>query len=796
MKTIAVQMSKSGLSADFLRKIFLHRSSFLPLICSFLLGSSNIANGALPLGAAFFAAASGVAGNRLLIAVAVLIGAAFQGSLELVYINAAGMLLFSVLCIPLKEKAPKLNIKAACLLFVSMLLPQLLLAAMQGFLAYDLMKAVFSSFISFVLYFIFGFSIPVISGTVKRALFAGEEAISIAITAALVLSGIGTLQVFGFSIRNILCVVLLLIFSFKCGAGVGAAAGVAIGLITSITKETTPAITGAYALCGMLAGILGSIGRTGSALGFVMGNMILAAYLNGSAESTLYLREILAAVVLFFLTPNKLINLIAGPFKRDMSLTADKSGYSGRIRDLTVDKLEKFSKAFSDLSKTFEEISETKMPAERQDINVLFDRVADRICRDCSLCMHCWERNFYDTYQVMFKIVECLESKGRVEERDIPRHFFDKCARINDFVNAVNNMYELFRVGVVWKGKLNESCDVIGRQFEGMSKVIAGLAEEIDKEVSYLSPLEDEIAASLHNAGLKVNETIVYKNSWGKYEISILHHSCGGARSCVSIIDRVVTEAIGRRMVRGSAECICGRDGGCSLRYVEAENLKLTTGIARLPKYGSNISGDSFTFMNSGNGKYILALSDGMGTGYGAAAQSKTAVNMLESLLESGFDKDMAVNLINSVLVLKSEEESSCTIDLSTIDLFSGEVEFIKIGAAPTYIKKPGKVDIIKSASLPAGILPGIDAELAHRKVEGSDMVIMVTDGVIDSLTGDEPGERRLMKLLQELESLNPQQVADSILSEANLCCDNKPCDDLTVMVAKVWEKPNDINRM
>jgi stage II sporulation protein E len=791
MKTVAVQMSKGGLSADFLRKIFLHRNSILLLISAFLLGSSNIASGAVPLGAAFFAAASRVAGNRLLIAVAVLVGAAFQGSLELVYINAACMLLFSVLCIPLREISSKLDIKAASLLFVSMLLPQLFLAVMQGFLTYDVMKAVFSSFISFVLFFIFGFSIPVISGTVKRALFAGEEAIGIVITAALVLSGIGALQVFGFSIRNMLCVALLLVFSFKCGAGVGAAAGVAIGLITSITKESTPAITGAYALCGMLAGILGNLGRTGSALGFVMGNMILAAYLNGSAESMLYLKEILGAVLLFFLTPNKLINLIAGPFKRDLSFMADRRGYSGRIRDITVDKLEKFSKAFSDLSKTFGEISGTKMPAERQDINVLFDRVADRICSDCSLCMHCWERNFYDTYQVMFKIVESLESKGRVEERDIPRYFFDKCARINDFVNAVNNMYELFRVGVVWKGKLNESRDVIGRQFDGMSKVIAGLAEEIDKEVSFLSPLEDEIMTALQNAGLKAKETTAYKNSWGKYEISILHNACGGARSCVSIIDRVVTEAVGRKMVRGSAECLRGRDGSCSLRYIEAENLKLTTGIAKLPKYGSNVSGDSFTFMNSANGKYILALSDGMGTGYGAAAQSKAAVNMLESLLESGFDKDMAVNLINSVLVLKSEEDSSCTIDLSTIDLFSGEVEFIKIGAAPTYIKKPGKVDMIRSASLPAGILPGIDAELAHRKVEGSDMVIMVTDGVIDSLTADEPGERRLMKLLQEVESLNPQQVADSILAEAYKCCDDKPCDDLTVLVAKVWEKPN-----
>ncbi len=97
---------------------------------------------------------------------------------------------------------------------------------------------------------------------------------------------------------------------------------------------------------------------------------------------------------------------------------------------------------------------------------------------------------------------------------------------------------------------------------------------------------------------------------------------------------------------------------------------------------------------------------------------------------------------------------------------------------------------MIRSASLPAGILPGIDAELAHRNVEGGDMVIMVTDGITDSLAGDEPGDRQLMKYIQQLESLNPQHVADNILEEANRCCGSKPCDDLTVLVAKIWKKP------
>ncbi|NLK86701.1 MAG: stage II sporulation protein E [Clostridiaceae bacterium] len=788
MKTVSLQMDKTGHFIKLITRFLLQQNNFLILISAFLLGKSNIA-GMLSLGGAFFAASYAGPGMRLVTAAAVLLGAVFQGSLEAVYINAACMLLFCVLSIPMKRSNERMNIRAAAILFVSMLLPQLMLAGLRGFLLYDVLVSFFSSFLSFALYFIYRISIPIMSGSLKKALYGNEEAISAGLTAALILSGIGPFQIIGFSLRNVLCVLLLLLLSYKCGAGAGASAGAVIGLIISISSEFSPSIAGTYALCGMLAGILGNLGRVGAALGFILGNMVLAVYFNGASETLLYLREILAASVMFFSLPKKLLERLTDPFARGQALE-DRKGYSRRIRDITAERLGKFSRAFLELSKTFGEIAQTAVPSERQDINVLFDRVADRICSDCSLCMHCWERSFYDTYQVMFQVVEKLETKGRVEESDIPRYFIDKCPRINDFVNAVNNMYELFRVGVVWKSKIGESRAVISRQFEGMARVIDSLAEEIDTEVDFLSPLEDAIAAGLRSEGIKARDVIAYRGLWGKYEVSVLHGGCGGGRKCAAVIDRIVSDAVGRKMARTEEGCVKGADGSCCLKYMEAENLKLTTGIARIPKYGSKVSGDSFTFLESGNGKYTLALSDGMGSGYGASAQSKATVGMLENFLESGFDKEMAVSLINSVLVLRSDEDNTCTIDISMVDLFSGEVEFIKIGAAPTYIKRSSRVETVRAATLPAGILPGLDAELARKDVDSGDMIIMVTDGVVDSMTGDEPGEKALMKYIQQLDSLNPQQVAASILDEAVRRCDGKPFDDLTVMAAKVWKRP------
>ncbi|NJD03782.1 MAG: stage II sporulation protein E, partial [Ruminiclostridium sp.] len=327
------------------------------------------------------------------------------------------------------------------------------------------------------------------------------------------------------------------------------------------------------------------------------------------------------------------------------------------------------------------------------------------------------------------------------------------------------------------------------QQFEGLSGVISGLAEEIDTEVNFSGALEDEAFITLNNAGVKTKEVVVYKNKWDKYEASIIHAGCGGARVCISTVEKTLSSVLGRQMVKESEECKKARDGMCILKLVEEENLKVSVSVAKQAKYGSDISGDNFTFMNTGKGKYFIALSDGMGSGYRAAVQSKATVTMLENFLESGFDKDMAVKLVNSVLVLKSTDDIFSTMDISVIDLFNGETEFVKIGAVPTYLKRNDRVEMVKSASLPAGIMIAMETELVHKSIGSGDMLIMMTDGVIDSFAGDEPGDRALLKFIQDMGSINPQQVADDILNKAVGNCEGKPYDDMTVIVTKVWKR-------
>ena len=772
---------------DFKSLLTKNHSILLPL--AFMLGRASLVGGLMPFGTVLYASTLGINANRVLVAVFIMLGMITGGAKEQVYITLASMLLFNAINIPFKSSKSKLTFRHAVIGFISVIIPEMVTVYLQGFLLYDFLRALFHGFIVFTLIFIFRNAMPVLN-LKKGHIINNEEMISIAIVAALAISGLADLQVLGIAFKNVICILVILAFSYKCGPGVGSAVGVTVGLIVSMSTTSSPLIIASYAFCGLLSGVLRQLGKVGSCLGFVLGNAILTIYLNGSVEVLIYLKEIILAIFVFMLVPQKTIEKLAAIIDTSMEVHPDKKSYSLRIKEITVEKLNKFSRAFKELAKTFSEISETSVVANKQDISSLFDRVADKVCKDCSLCMHCWDRNFYNTYQVMFKVVEKLDSKGRIEGSDIPEYFLERCERIEDFVKSINNVYELFKVDMVWKNKIGESRGLVSQQLDGLSKVISDLATEINVDVHFKGEVEDTLVMELNRAGVKVNEAIVYENKCGKYEISISVKGCGGKRSCVTTIEKRTSEIVGRKMVKESNDCYQDyKSGLCTLKLVEEEAFKVTTGVAKASKNNGMVSGDNYTFMNTDEGKYVVALSDGMGSGQSAATQSKATISLLEQLMESGFDKDTTVKLINSILVLKSSEDSFATIDLSVVDLYNGEVEFVKIGTVPTFIKRPQKVDIIKSASLPAGILSNIEMEIVHKKVDSGDFLIMITDGILDSFKKESDDEKEFQSFLQEIKSANPQEIADIILDKAYKNCDGKPVDDMMVVVSKVWKR-------
>ena len=147
----------------------------------------------------------------------------------------------------------------------------------------------------------------------------------------------------------------------------------------------------------------------------------------------------------------------------------------------------------------------------------------------------------------------------------------------------------------------------------------------------------------------------------------------------------------------------------------------------------------------------------------------------------------MALKVTNSAMNATNSDEGFSTIDVALIDTASGKIRFIKAGAPVGFIKRSKRIEIIEGGSLPVGIIDEISPKITEKTVRSGDMVIMVTDGVIDAFSKGENGEEMLRRFLLETKTANPQEMAEKILKKAKE--KNNIRDDMTVLAATIWEK-------
>lgn len=213
-------------------------------------------------------------------------------------------------------------------------------------------------------------------------------------------------------------------------------------------------------------------------------------------------------------------------------------------------------------------------------------------------------------------------------------------------------------------------------------------------------------------------------------------------------------------------------------------------GMAETYKSQNLVSGDNTLNIRLKDGKYLVALSDGMGSGQEANESSSQALKMLENLLLSGFDKETSLELISTSLINKNEEMFA-TLDIAIVDLYKGTIEFIKSGACPTYIKNNKKVQIIKSTSLPTGMINEKNIQTFDRDIQNGEIMLMCSDGIIDANVEYKNKELWVKYMLEDIETNNTKKIADIILNEAIDNNFGKAKDDMSIIVCRFMEKDN-----
>jgi len=765
--------------------------ALLLIVMGFLLGRAMILEQLSPFALAFFAVTY-FTRKDLLHWVGVSI---FAGSLLSLHAHTGYLVTEMIVFLLIQracEKFERSDISLAPLqVFGSTFLVQLFSALVVSNLSwYSVMMIAVESLLSLVLTMIFIQAIPVFTVNRKSYHLKHEEIICLIILLASVMTGTVSWQVGPVTVEHVLSRYLILLFALVGGAPFGASVGVITGLILSLANSNAIYQMSLLAFSGLLAGLLKEGNRLAVAFGMLLGSSILSFYIGSGADIMNSTWESLAAVTLFLLTPRSLIQTIAKYVPGTQENLKSQQDYAKRVRDITAGRVEQFSEVFRQLARSFKQLSTENAEARKEeDVGHFMNAVSQKTCDACWKKNQCWDQKFYQTYTFMTDMMTSIETKENMAKKDIPQEWKKVCARTDQVLEVMKQQYGLYKNDLHWKKQIMDSRQLVADQLSGVSQVMEDLAKEIKREGQELYFQEEQIRSALESLGLSIHAIDIISLDEGNVEIEIIHQYTKGFDECRKIIAPLLSEILGENVAVTSEEMHERGEGYSTVVFGSAKEFVVETGVAGAAKGGDLLSGDSFSTVELGNGKFAVALSDGMGNGERARAESSTALTILQQLLQSGMDEKLAIKSLNSVLMLRSSDEMYATVDMALIDMYNANTTFMKIGSTPSFIKRGSEVIPISANNLPVGILQDIDVDLVSIPLQAGDILVMMTDGIYDAPGHAVNKEMWMKRMIQEIETTLPQEFADCLLERIFRYHHGEIQDDMTVMVALVEKR-------
>lgn len=803
------EINKSETIKELIKKSFTKQKILLYII-SFMVSlvSFSVNKDLAPFGIAIFAA---ILSNTMPVGIPfIIIGISnfisFGGTSTLNYILIALMLLFSVLI-----KSPKytnesneqrklgLRVLLSCLIInITKLIFE------QEIVVYDILVAIMNSICVFIFYKIFANAIPVINKIGRGNVYAVEEVMGASLLLAIAVSSIGNFAIFGYSVKNILCILIVLVMGWKNGILVGATAGITVGTVLGVIGAGEVEMVASYALSGMIAGIFSKFGKIGVIIGFVLGNIALTYIANGNTIEVIKFQEILIAALGLLAVPKK-VKINIEDIVSEVKLLPETTGRNLEENKDTIYKLGAMSETLSQIARSYKEaaatiVDEEELKEQEKENFKIFEKELQNNIENI-------EDNilFNDIYSPEDSLIENIFDFLIEKEIIVEKDLLDILAKHNNYiilnnetkediskiVKVINYSYRVSKLNFIWKKKLDENKKAVSSQLEEVSKAIGKLAENIEvKEDDEYSVKKEEIQVLLKEVEIDVLQININCEESGRLRLDLYTNTCENVEkpTCnIKKMTKIVSKTLEQNMILQKQECgLRLNKDKCLYTFISQDKQILEIGVAKATKADSISSGDSSIQTRLEDGKYLVAISDGMGSGKEARKSSNMAIAMLNKLLSSGFDKDTSLRLINSTLGAINEEDMYATLDIAIFDLYAQNLEFIKNGACPTFVKNKRNVQVLKSLSLPTGILNDIDLVVYDKDLSQGDILVMCSDGILESSEEYTNKELWLKFLLEEIETEDPQKIADIILQEA---IDNNygiPKDDMTVIVTKI----------
>ena len=695
------------------------------------------------------------------------------------------------------------KIKLGKRIFFASLIVNVIKVFIKQFLIYDLLVAITVSMVVYIFYKIFVNALGLITNYNEKMAFSIEEVLASSLLASIALCALQDIQILGFSIRNVLSIFIVLVLGWKNGILVGTTAGATIGVTLGIIANSEPMVVASYAISGMIAGILNRFGKIGVICGFVLGNVVLSYVSNGLISNLIVFKEILIAGVALLAVPRNINLKIENIIGENKFLPIGVNRGLNKSKE-TVCKLNNVSKMVNEMANTYKDVAATVV--DEQDIKEKNKQTF--IAELLNNIENMKENILYDSIEnvegeIVDEIFNKLLEKQFIKEKDLIKILAknnnyvvgfgedeEKLDRdIEKMTQAINSAYRIGKMNFVWSARLKEEKQNFESQLKGVSKAISNIAKNLDEE-NYAQELFDDkkeqIALILKQKEILLQEISITKKDGGRFNVE-LYIEQNERNDIKDIILNILNKVLEEKMCVIEEKSV--KKENCT-KYVFMSDDKyiLDIGHSIAIKDNMPVSGDSILNTKLKDGKYLIAISDGMGSGPEARKSSQIVTSMLKRLLNSGFERNTSISLINSSL-LNASDEVFATLDIAIIDLYKGTIEFIKNGACPTYIKNSKRTQVIKSRTLPTGVVKEVSADVFDKDIEENDLIVMVSDGILDSNIEYKNKELWVKYLIEDINILNPQKVADIILNESIDNNFGKVKDDMSVIVCKFIKK-------
>ena len=419
----------------------------------------------------------------------------FNGASIITYIITSIVFLLLILIkkpTPNEEKTEQLNLGGY--LFISVFTVLIGKMIITQFYIYDLMVTTVLSVATYVFYKIFVNSIQVISKYGIKKAFSIEEVVGASLLIAIATSALGNLTIFSFSIRNIICIFIILLLGYRNGILVGGVSGITVGIVLGIIGGGTTNLIAAYAISGMLAGLLNRFGKIGVIFGFALGNIIIAYVANGGSNNMIMFQEILIAAIGLLAVPKSFKINVEDIIPHTLLLPES----TGRIEESadTILQLNSISKTVDEMSKNIKGQSsyDENLDKFQEQVHLNIQNLQDNIL---------YEYIYDDKNNIIKDIFDQTLDNGILTDNlliaILAKHNIylmnsndDETKKleqdqIRQMLKALNSSFNVCKKDLIWTKKIDENNKQVSNELSYVKQAIDNITNNIQNK-----PNDDE----------------------------------------------------------------------------------------------------------------------------------------------------------------------------------------------------------------------------------------------------------------------------------------------------------------